>query len=462
MPSLFTLVVLAAGAALRLWFIHLHPQVQGDSLLYGDIAANWLNHGIYGHSVGHASGLTTVEPTLVRLPGYPAFLALCFAIFGTANYRAVVYLQAFLDLGACLLIAGLAQNLHGQRAARFALLLAALCPFTATYVAFPLTETLSIFCVALGFRALVEVLDRPRPLWNALLIFSWSYSALLRPDGALLALVLWASLLVYGRKQWGMERTLRLAIIAGLLSLLPFVPWTLRNWRTFHVFQPLAPRYANDPGEFASPGFIRWVRTLTMDFTSTSEIYWNGNSDRIDLANLPARAIDDAGQSQETQKLLQDYNAATTLTPALDVRFAQLAQERILAHPVRYYFILPSLRLADMWLRPRVETNNAQLRWWQYSRHPEETWVAIFYGVLNLAYLGAALMGAIRWPRLAGAMVALIVLRSLLLATLEAPESRYTLECFPLLFVLAAGYLTTVVVPRAGLISSTSAGKGTL
>ncbi len=53
---LFTLVVLAAGAALRLWAIHAHPQIQGDSLLYGDIAVNWLTHGIYGHSVGHASG----------------------------------------------------------------------------------------------------------------------------------------------------------------------------------------------------------------------------------------------------------------------------------------------------------------------------------------------------------------------------------------------------------------------
>ena len=44
----------------------------------------------------------------------------------------------------------------------------------------------------------------------------------------------------------------------------------------------------------------------------------------------------------------------------------------------------------------------------------------------------------LRWPRLAGAMLALIVLRSLLLATIEAPEPRYTLECFPLLIAFAA------------------------
>ena len=462
MPSLFTLVVLSVGAALRLWFIHGHPMVQGDSLLYGDVAANWLNHGIYGHSVGHDSGLTTIEPTLVRLPGYPAFLALCFALFGTANYRAVVYIQVLIDLGACLLTARLARKLGGPRAARFALLLAALCPFTANYVAFALTETLSIFCVALGFLALGELLDRPRLLWAALLTFSWSYSALLRPDGALLAVVLWAALLVYGCRPWGLKKTMSIALITGLLSLLPFAPWTIRNWRTFHVFQPLAPRYANDPGEFAAPGFVRWVKSFTADFTTTSEIYWNGNSDRIDPANLPSRAIDNAAQSLETQKLLQDYNDITTLTPALDDRFAQLAQERIRTHPVRYYLVLPLLRLGDMWLRPRVETSNGHLRWWQYSQHPGETRIAIAYGLLNLAYLLAAFLGALRWPRMAGAMVAFILVRSLLLATLEAPESRYTLECFPLLIVLAAGYFSTVVVPGNGLIWKTLAGKGTL
>jgi hypothetical protein len=462
MPSLFTLAALAAGAALRLWIIHAHPQIQGDSLLYGDIAANWLTHGIYGHTVGHASGPSTIDPTLVRLPGYPAFLALCFALFGVANYRVVIYLQALIDLGACLLIGRLAARICGPRAGRFALMLAALCPFTANYAAAPLTETLSIFCVALGFLALAEVLESPRPLWTGLLIFSWSFATLLRPDGALLAVVLWAALIFYGRRSLGLAPAIRLAMIAALLSLLPFVAWTARNWRTFHVFQPLAPRYANDPGEFAAPGFVRWVRTFAADFTSTSEIYWNGNSDRIDPATLPARAIDNAAQYQQTHGLLRDYNATTTLTPEIDARFEQLAQERIHAYPFRYWVTLPLLRLADMWLRPRVETLNGHLRWWQYSQHPAETRMAIFYGALNLAYLVTAFLGMLRWPRMAGSMVALIVLRSLLLATLETPESRYTLQCFPLLFVFAACYFTTTVTSRGSLRSKTSAGMGEL
>ena len=278
MPWLYTTLVLLAGVLLRLWVIHAHPQIQGDSLLYGDIAANWLTHGIYGHTVGHAVGPDTIQPTLVRLPGYPAFLALCFAVFGVNRYYPVLYLQTVIDLITCLLIASLAAKICGKRAGQAALLLAALCPFMASYVAAPLTETLSIFCVALGFRALAGVLEAPGFIWVALLVFSWSYAALLRPDGALLAVVLWVALVVYR------PRSLRLALLAGVLSLLPFVAWTMRNLHTFHVVQPLAPRYANDPGEDANPGFIRWVKSFAADLTSTSETYWNGNSDPIDPA----------------------------------------------------------------------------------------------------------------------------------------------------------------------------------
>jgi hypothetical protein len=429
---LFPSLVLLAGAGLRLWFIHAHAQIQGDSLLYGDVAANWLRHGIYGHTVGHAGAPDTIEPTLARLPGYPAFLALCFAIFGVGRYHPVLYVQAAIDLITCLLIGGLAGRVCGDRAGRLALVLAALCPFTANYCAWPLTETLAIFCVALGFRALAAVLEKPSPGWVALLIFSWSYSALLRPDGALLAVALWVALVAYRPQAW------RLAVMAGVLSIIPFVFWTARNLRTFHLFQPLAPRYANDPGEDPFVGYIRWVRSFTADFTTTSEIYWNGNSDEINPANLPARAFDDEVQKQKTLRLLEEYNATTTLTPELDARFAELAAERARSHPFRYYVGLPLLRLADMWLRPRVETLNGALRWWQYSRHPAETRLALYYGALNLAYLVAAFLGARRRPRLLGAMLGFIVLRSLLLVTLEAPEARYTLECFPVLLVMAS------------------------
>ena len=52
---LSALFALAAGAALRLWFIHSFSQLQGDALLYGDIAKTWLQFGVYGFSASSAA-----------------------------------------------------------------------------------------------------------------------------------------------------------------------------------------------------------------------------------------------------------------------------------------------------------------------------------------------------------------------------------------------------------------------
>ena len=139
---------LAAGLlaiALRLLFVLHFPGVVDDSRLYADIAMNWLQYGVYGVTdSGH------VVPTLSRLPGYPAFLAAIFALFGWSNFRAVLLIQVLFDLGTCFLIADLARRMLSERAAKAAFLLAALCPFLANYAAAALTETLEIFFTTLA------------------------------------------------------------------------------------------------------------------------------------------------------------------------------------------------------------------------------------------------------------------------------------------------------------------------
>ncbi|AXC12841.1 putative O-linked GlcNAc transferase-putative TPR-containing transmembrane protein [Acidisarcina polymorpha] len=435
---IFVVLALACGAALRLWFIHAYPEVDGDPLIYGDIAKNWLQHGIYGLTTDHG-----IRPTLIRLPGYPAFLALCFTLFGMEHYHAVMFFQTAIDLGTCLLIAALVRRLWSRRAAMVALWLAALCPFTANYAATPLAETLSIFCVALGFYALVRLLENPYLRWLLLLSFSMSYATLLRPDGALLAVALCPAIVLCSLRRSSISRlatgrALKLAILAGILSVLPFVPWAARNWRTFHIFQPLAPRYAMDPGDFTYPGFNRWVKTWCVDLVSTSEVYWNGNSDKIDIGKLPSRAFDSPAQYQQTKQLLDDYNETTTLSPEIDVRFEELAQQRTQGHAIRSYLVLPLMRLADMWLRPRTELLWIEMRWWDHYHHPEESDFVFVYAALNLGYLVAAVAGFVRRPPLAAVMLAFVLLRCALLFTLEAPEPRYTLECFPVVIALAA------------------------
>jgi len=81
--SRFFLLATLAAFGLRLLFLFRFPEITTDSFVYGDIAKNWLQHGIYG-----LSGTEEISATYIRLPGYPAFLAAIFAIFGMEQYRA--------------------------------------------------------------------------------------------------------------------------------------------------------------------------------------------------------------------------------------------------------------------------------------------------------------------------------------------------------------------------------------
>jgi hypothetical protein len=110
---LFFLLVTIAGLALRLFFVFRYPHVAGDTWVYGDIAKNWLDHGIFG-----LTGNGAVRPTLIRLPGYPGFLAAMFAVFGREHYTAVMIAQALIDTNTCLVFAALALELTNTRAAR--------------------------------------------------------------------------------------------------------------------------------------------------------------------------------------------------------------------------------------------------------------------------------------------------------------------------------------------------------
>jgi len=230
---------------------------------------------------------------------------------------------------------------------------------------------------------------------------------------------------------------MRMVAICVLLAAMTFAPWTWRNWTTFQVIEPLAPRYATDPGEPTQAGWVSWVKTWCLDFVSTYQVYWSIPGDTLDVSKLPARAFDSPQQYAKTSALANDYNSGgDVLTPEIDARFAQLARERYAAHPFDRHVLLPVGRVLDMWLRPRVENLPIDLDWWVYSHHYAETRFSWFYAGLNAFYLLLGLAGLYFRPRMWPWMLAYMVLRSALLLTVEAPEARYTLECFPMLFVL--------------------------
>ena len=498
----FFLTATLAGLALRLMFFVYFPTVTDDSRNYADLARNWLQHGVYGQTQAGPQGIG-IFPTDTRLPGYPAFLAGIFWLFGMGNFRAVMLTQILVDLATCLIVADLTRRVVSERAAKIAFLLAALCPFLANYASAVLTETLEIFFTALALDAAAAALNRirdggagmsggmsgkmnERKLWAATGA-AIAACILLRPDGGILL----AAVLLYlamaapkgaadsGEFSASLKRcpdtkpdtkpeVFRRALVAGVVlavfALAPLAPWTIRNFRILHHFQPLAPRYANEMDETVLRGFNRWVKTWIVDYASVEEIYWNVPGDKIDPEKLPSRAFDSPAEKDATLAVIADYNQSQDLTLQMDARFGSLATDRIRAHPVRYYVVLPTLRVADMWLRPRTEILPPDPRWWEFNDDAKSSVMAVGFGLLNLAYVAAGLWAVFRRTsprespsksrrkshrkfggpsdiRWAGLLVTFLLLRSAFLGTLENPEPRYTLECYPAMIVLASSCL---------------------
>src|ERR1700693_4755227 len=162
------IAALAAGACLRFFFVLKYPASSGDTILYEQIATNWLKHHVYAMNVGGA-----ITPVDIRVPGYPAFLALIYWLSGKAGPDArfwVMTAQVVVDLLTCVVAACLAGTrfalasgrVHRWRVFLVTLWLTALCPFTANYVAVPLTEAVATFFSTLTILFLCLLLLRFR------------------------------------------------------------------------------------------------------------------------------------------------------------------------------------------------------------------------------------------------------------------------------------------------------------
>lgn len=445
----FFVAATLAGLALRLVLVAYFPAVVDDSRLYADIATNWLRHGVYGITNGPA-----IIPTLSRLPGYPGFLAVIFALFGVGNFRAVLVIQVLFDLATCFLIADIASKLFSARVAKVAFLLTALCPFLANYAAAALTETLEVFFTALALSLAVRGLSIGETSAGTFSMRVWlgcglavGGAILLRPDGGILlgaigGYLFWLLLRNPGRGKTGIasREIFRAGVLLSIGALVPLIPWTLRNLHTLHRFEPLAPRYATDSDELVLAGFNRWTKTWIADYVSVQEIYWPVPGSEIDVTRLPRRAFDSPEQQEQTTELFADYNLDHDMTPELDARFARLAAERVHTAPLRYYLWLPVARIADMWLRPRTELFPSDPRWWEFN--DDRRWLALSlgFGVINLVYVAMALAGLTRCYKLfgIGLFVLFLLLRSAFLGSLENPEPRYTLECYPIVILMVS------------------------
>lgn len=320
-------LLLAVAFSFRVAVARLLPNdAPDDGRVYAQIARNVLERSVYSHE-----SEPPYAPTLIRLPGYPLFLAGIYSIFGHGDNTAVRIVQAVIDTASCVLIALVAffwepDERRKRRTSIAALALAAVCPFTTIYVATILTETLTgFFALAMCLLATLALQSTTQRstlwLWAATGLVA-GVSVLFRPDSGLFALAIGITLVVTTllrtsdvklsrRRDEVLYRSARASYLGALFSLafcLALVPWAIRNYRVFHFFQPLAPAHAEMPGEFVPRGYLTWVRTWIDDGRFIAPALWALDSSPIKLDDLPDNAFDSAEEKQRVAALLEKYN----------------------------------------------------------------------------------------------------------------------------------------------------------
>src|SRR5271169_3707106 len=102
-----------SGLLLRLYFVRKFPfDGAGDSPIYEQLARNWLQHGVLGLWLDGR-----LVPVNIRVPGYPAYLAAFYAVFGQ-SLKPVLLGQVALDLATCFLAGALAAEIAPRESRR--------------------------------------------------------------------------------------------------------------------------------------------------------------------------------------------------------------------------------------------------------------------------------------------------------------------------------------------------------
>ena len=468
-----TFLAVIVGLALRLVFVHWFPVTTDDSATYLQLANNWVDHHVYGLS---QNGL--VIPTDLRTPGYPAFLAGVSLLF-RRSMQAILLSQAVLDVFTCILTAALAAALAPASARRrvwiIALWLAATCPFLANYSAVVLTEvvvtflaTAALVCFALGLRQeSMQLGIRIGNQWNLpiglglLGAFLTGAATLVRPEMPLLVGV---SVLVFGFRAWraqGVRKAILLAAAMAGAFLLPLLPWAARNAISLHKLQFLAPRYATFPGEYPPVGYYAWTGTWLERFRDVYFTVWAIGEDPTDVNDLPASAFDSPEERARVADLIAqyDYSPELDISPEIDRQYAEIARERTRRHPLRTYVRVPFERALTIWFTPRTELLPIDGKFWplreQWADSHADVLVTGGFAVLGYLYVALAIGGvwlAWRTRRKIGAagslaeanlwgialLLVYFLVRTAFLTTVEAPEPRYVMSCYPGVLALVA------------------------
>jgi hypothetical protein len=256
-------------------------------------------------------------------------------------------------------------------------------------------------------------------------------------------LLLGVAALVYGIRVWralGVRKAILIVAAMTGAFLVPLAPWAARNAISLRKLQFLAPRYATLPGEYAPVGFYAWTGTWLERYRDVFSTVWAMGEDRMDVDALPASAFDSPEEKARVADLIAQYNESPELdiSDEIDQQYAEIARERTERHPFRTYIRVPFERALTIWFTPRIELLPIDGKFWPLREQWEDSHADVIvtggFAALGYAYVALAIGGIwLAWRSRRGIflLLAYILVRTAFLTTVEAPEPRYVVTCYP-------------------------------
>lgn len=388
------LAIVALAVVLRLAWILLVPSLPlSDEAWYDRAARDLARTGVLRYQTGAAQVFRAWFP-----PGWPAFLALWYCIFGPVwgLYRWVNLLLAGL---AVWLTYRLGERALGRGAALLGALLYALLPGQIVYVGLPQYE---VFLTVL-FLAVFYLLPGEESPWRSPqahafgALFAWA--VLTRPPLALLP------------GAFALERSYRRqALLLALYVAAGSAGWCLRNWAVLGVPVPYS----------TNGGYNLWHGN-NPNATGGAFVPPNSPDPRL---NLPV-IMDEVERNRDGYRY---------------------ALEWIRDHPGRFIALIP----ARLWHFYGSDTTGVYLTYLPPVKFEYETWLTRLRGVPWLESLAFRTYAAVMLVALAGMLLApwrspevrlmgAVILYSSLMVCLTFGQNRYHAPLMPL-FCLFAGH----------------------
>lgn len=226
------------------------------------------------------AGTDTFAPEVLRTPGYPAFVAVIYKLFGVGNNTAVAVAQAFVFAAICLLVFALVRRAWNPRAALLAAALTAVYSPLPYFGALVLTE---LWTALVATAAMVIVLRAAQG--GAIRDFAiagmlLSATTMVRPAFVLMPFFFAMAVPVLVRTQRTMPQLKGWGVLA-LTAALTLVPWFTYNYVNLGQFT-LSPAGGVGRGLWEGSWQGRWSGRIQAELITLADT----TADRDELNRL--------------------------------------------------------------------------------------------------------------------------------------------------------------------------------